>query len=115
MRLRVRLHLPVRPVPQRAEETALLVDAVLVSLEDRSSLERIVDLVPDPGKLRTARFPDSRERFGLLESGLHGLFVYVDTDAVLTFEALQVSRLVREYYRVEGEVEERMLGKVDEP
>ena len=78
-------------------------------------MQGIVYLVPDTGKLRTARFPDASERFGLLESGLHWLFVDVDTDAVLTFEALQVSRLVRKDYRVEGEVEERMLGKVDEP
>lgn len=115
MRLRVSLYLPVRPVPHRAEETALLVDAVLVSLEYRPPLERVVYLVPYPGKLGAARFADSSERFRLPESGLDRLFVYVDMDSVLPFEPLQVSGLVRKDYRVECEVEERMPGKVEEP
>lgn len=115
MRLRVSLDLFVRPVTHRAEETALLVDSVVVPLENRTTLQGIVYLVPDPGKLRTARFPDSRERFRLLEPGLDRIFMDVDADSVLTFEALQVSRLVRKDYRVECEVEERVLGKVDEP
>lgn len=86
-----------------------------MSLEYRPPLERVVDLVTYPGEFGTARFPDSRERFRLLESGLYRLFVYVDTDSVLPFEPLQVSCLVREDNRVEGEVEKIVSGKVEEP